>query len=98
MIKRGITLGLGLVRKNGKALMGLALGVAGAFTVACRQAYASVSTTTIATQVDNIGDTIWSILTDIILSKVFLLVVGVVLIAFLIRFAINWLRSGGRRA
>lgn len=100
IIKRGITLGLGLARKRGKLITSIALGLAVALSMVCvcPPANAQVSTSSIATQVDNIGNTIWDILTDIILSKVFLLMVGIILIAFLIRFATGWLRSGGRRA
>jgi hypothetical protein len=59
---------------------------------------AAVSTSTIGNAVDGVGDTIWDVLTDIILAKVFLIIVGLAVVAFLLRTAINWVRGGGKRA
>jgi len=88
-----------LKSKQAKALVfGLAIcftvvGVAG---VMADYAAAEVSTTTINEMVDSVADTGFDIFEDVILNKVFLILIAIALIGYIMRLVLGWLKRGGR--
>lgn len=64
--------------------------------VSVQNAYAQISTTTIGDNVDALTDTGFTLFQDIILSKVFIFVVGIAILGYCMRLIIGWLKRGGR--
>jgi len=59
--------------------------------------YAQVSTTTIGDNVDEVANTGFEVFQEIVLGKVFMLLVGIALLGYIVRTVLNWLKSGGKR-
>lgn len=77
----------------GLAICFAVVGVAG---LCADYASADVSTSTINDMVDEVADTGFDIFQDVILGKVFLILIAIALIGYIMRLVLGWLKRGGR--
>lgn len=86
-------------KNNLKALvfsLAICFTVVGIAGLTADYASAEVSTTTINEMVDTVADTGFDIFEDVILNKVFIVLIAIALIGFVMRLVLGWLRRGGR--
>lgn len=85
--------------KQAKALVfsfAICFALVGLAGVCTNYASAEVSTSTINDMVDDVADTGFEIFQDVILGKVFLILIAIALIGYIMRLVLGWLKRGGR--